>query len=578
MDLPHTQNSSELSEADLIAQALRQIEQDSSYVAPELLDPSRASREPPPPAPMTAAPTPAAPVHDTQADLNRAGAEAVAQQEAADAFRYDDPFDIWDIFAPPVLPVGLLPYKLEKFAKVKARIQGSSEEGFAIGGLVTCANVINKDIRIKVKRHDNWYERCCLWAGLVGKPSVKKTPIISELKKPVVKIEARLRKDFMELWADYKNRLQSWNDDDKKTRGAKPEAPLQKRILVEDTTTEALQEIQLTSTDRLFCLRDELSGHFAAIDQYKDKTGDAPGKAYWLEAFNGNGFMLDRIVRGMGRYIECNMVGLLGGIQPDKIRDMMQNASDDGTIQRLIPIMLPPSDIDRDEPDDGASKEFGELVDKLHSIELCHIEGGGAFIFSEEAHRVREEFFLWCDGLKHIEAIDSKLASHIGKYSGIYARICLAVHLIDHCSMVAGHLEPAGISREIQGDVAIRVAQLMKKFLLPHAVAFYREVVAGSKAQGILERVASSILANGLRKCSPRDFRGTKIDPDLIPPTLKRLEVFGWLQAIPGPRSDSPVHYRVNEVCHEKLKNRVEESKKRQELAMSALRRAREGA
>ena len=62
--------------------------------------------------------------------------------------------------------------------------------------------------------------------------------------------------------------------------------------------------------------------------------------------------------------------------------------------------------------------------------------------FSEEAQVIRNELATKHLEMQSVESINNKLASHIGKYDGVYARLCLLFHCIEH----AGRLIPTTIS------------------------------------------------------------------------------------------------------------------------------------
>lgn len=493
-----------------------------------------------------------------------------------DEFRYGDPTDLWDMFDPPEIPRGLLPAVIDDFAATNARIQGSCVTSMTMAAFTVAANVLHKDFRVKVKVHDKWSERICIWTGLVGPPSAKKSPIISACRAPVTSIERQEAERFNPLWSAYEDAYEAWRKS-KGSADSEPAKPLRRRLLVEDTTTEALQQVQLDTGSRLFCIRDELSGHFAAMDRYNERNGGSPDRAYWLETFNGGGFMSDRIKRGMGRYIECNMVGLLGGIQPDKIRSVIQTAEDDGMIQRMIPIIMQPSTLDIDEPDYGASDRFRELVARLHELSpTCLVVGSGEMRFDHGAQAVRNDFTAWLHGMKYIEAEDPKLASHIAKYGGIFARMCGAFHLIERHAAAPGLLPPGAIPNLISQDIASRVYILIRDYLLPHALTFYRSIATKSTRQANLETIAELILHRGLTRLVPRDFRGTNLPSEEVHAICKQLEVKGWLHNIEGPRKDSTA-YLVNLVCHEKFTKRKEEASIRIAKARDAIAEAKAG-
>jgi hypothetical protein len=63
--------------------------------------------------------------------------------------------------------------------------------------------------------------------------------------------------------------------------------------------------------------------------------------------------------------------------------------------------------------------------------------------------------------LMNLESINKKLAAHIGKYDGLFVRLCVIWHCIE--------------KREddlVTEQTANLVATFLHQFLLPHAIAF----------------------------------------------------------------------------------------------------------
>jgi hypothetical protein len=97
----------------------------------------------------------------------------------------------------------------------------------------------------------------------------------------------------------------------------------------------------LLSTNRrgILVFRDELVGLLRSWD----KQGREQDRSFYLEAWNGQGsFPLDRITRG---HVICdNMcVSILGGTQPDKVRNYLYQAriENDGMMQRFQLLTYP---------------------------------------------------------------------------------------------------------------------------------------------------------------------------------------------------------------------------------------------
>ena len=92
--------------------------------------------------------------------------------------------------------------------------------------------------------------------------------------------------------------------------------------------------------------------------------------------------------------------------------------------------------------------------------------------FDSNAQEMRGKLEAEHLGLMQFEAINRKLAAHIGKYDGLFGRLCVAFHCIKHASRQA--YLPATVTE----DTATRVAEFMRRFLLPHAFAFYGGVLS----------------------------------------------------------------------------------------------------
>jgi hypothetical protein len=82
--------------------------------------------------------------------------------------------------------------------------------------------------------------------------------------------------------------------------------------------------------------------------------------------------------------------------------------------------------------------------------------------FSEGAQAVWRRVEKHHHDLMRCQSVNKKLASHIGKYDGLFARLCLIFHAIEHVH--SGLLDP------VSEDTAERVANFLHQFLLPQSV------------------------------------------------------------------------------------------------------------
>src|SRR5262249_42769642 len=144
-------------------------------------------------------------------------------------------------------------------------------------------------------------------------------------------------------------------------------------------------------------------------------------------------------------------------------------------------------------------------------------------------------------------------AAHVGKYDGIFARLCLLWHCIE------------SNSREVSGPVsastAERVAKFLHGFLFPHALAFYNTAFGLSDDNDRLMDVAGYILAHEVKVVTRRIIHhGSKSMRKLgardIESILHQLEALGWVTRIHGRRVNI-VQWSVNPEVHELFKERA---------------------
>lgn len=500
--------------------------------------------------------TPRRPMARAQVSI---GEQANSSANHGNAAPGDDPVDLWGTFPAPDLPAGLLPIELETFARVQGEMMGADPAGLAVAALVTCAAAINDEIKLQVKRHDAaWTESARIWAALVGSPSTKKSPILSAATAPLCRIDRQMFRE----WQDEMRKFQAMSKEEKGTGSP----PLQTRLRIEDATVEAAQMVLEGSPWGVLLLQDELSGFFGAMDKYSGGKGAAADRAFWLRAFNGGEFALNRVGRGSS-LIPNLSVCLLGGIQPEPIRKVVGDAHDDGLLQRLFPVVLKPATMGQDAPAPPVVAVYADLVEKLHKTRRPGFFGG-PLAFDDGAQEVRRDLEARHLALQASEAVNRKLASHIGKYDGLFARLCIVWHCIENRDRQL----PATVTE----DTARRAGDFLHKFLLPHAVAFYGGVLGLSDDHDRLQAIAGYILAHKLERITNRDVqRGDRtmraIREADIRPLLEQLDALGWLDRIDGPRPSSQPHWIVNPAVHHRFRDRAKQEAARRAEARQAI-------
>ena len=139
-----------------------------------------------------------------------------------------------------------------------------------------------------------------------------------------------------------KAREETWKEEVKKTskNGNPPPMPpmqmpspepQQPRLRQNDVTVERVATLLATAAPKgLLVWRDELAGWLHGMDAYSDAA-----RAFWLEAYGGRPFRVERQKHPEPINVARNAVAVFGGTQPEKVAELFE-AADDGLMARLL--------------------------------------------------------------------------------------------------------------------------------------------------------------------------------------------------------------------------------------------------
>ena len=112
----------------------------------------------------------------------------------------------------------------------------------------------------------------------------------------------------------------------------------------------------------LLFFRDELAGWFGGFGRY---SGTGADRAFWIEAYGGRQFTIDRVKHPLPIVIPRLSVGVLGGVQPDRLADLLRGP-DDGLQARFLwlwPDKVPPRRPRRSPDTEAALEAFRRLAE-----------------------------------------------------------------------------------------------------------------------------------------------------------------------------------------------------------------------
>lgn len=497
----------------------------------------------------------------------------------------------------PVLRSGHLPDALAPFVFDVAGRMGVDPASVALAALVAVATVIDDGFRLQPKRHDDeWTEAPRIWGAIVGDPSIRKSPVIAAATRPLAALEAGFRADWEEEMRRYKVAHARWKKRKDADPADEPPRPVLERVMIEDTTTEALSEVLRTDGEatmrapsgKVLVRQDELSEFLANLDRYR--AGGGGDRGAYLRLYNGGAFAVDRVKRGTLTIPNWSAT-FLGGIQPEPIQRIAREAADDGLLQRFMFVVPGPGAPSADRRPDAAARAryealFGHLV---RSTPPARLAGAPApvLVLHPDAHAHREAIDELAELMKAMPDASPKLKSALGKWPGLFARLAVVFHLVDLADAELRGDNGAANPWEVPPATAGRVAAYMRDMVLPHLLRA-DAVMYLTPQTGHARWIAGHILAHGLQRVTKRDVVRSY---GLLKPTEKQAEIgavmeslvtMGWLASeATANATKAPTAWRVNPKVHALFAERAKREKERRDEAQrataEAIRRRRAG-
>lgn len=363
---------------------------------------------------------------------NGSAAPAPKPQQAAPAAPDD----------PAKFPFDVLPLRAQEFVSGAKIANGVPPEYLAACMLWTAATAAGNAAKLEVKP-GNVYSPI-LWLALVGPPNAAKSPALDLVLRPINDSDgkAHLR---------YKAEKEQFDAD--RAAGENPQRPLPPdKVILNDSTIEALFKVHDSRPRGIAMVRDELSGYIASFDRYS-RGGELN---LWLSLWSGMSAAVDRS-SGEPQRIDRPFVSVCGGIQPARLEGMANGElAASGFLDRFLFVW--PDDLTK--PDwsmTGMHKEVPEkwhaAIDKLLALNM----GEGKNIGMTES--AREKLFNWFNKTNKPRCIGAKnerLSGMYGKFDLHTIRLILALHLLRFA--YSGDTMPGEIDAATVED-GIRIAE-----------------------------------------------------------------------------------------------------------------------
>ncbi len=395
-----------------------------------------------------------------------------------------------------------------------AEVKGAPVDFVALSLLATASAIIG-NTRWAVP-WEGWKEPPTIWGMLIGDPSSGKSPALDAILDPVKQIDNALSAEYSANRQDWASKdevakliLAKWKSDAKTAIAEGDEPPLKPkeadagappvrgRVRITDTTTEKAAELMSDGWRGLLLSRDELSGWLGSMDRYSG-GGDRP---FWLEAYGGRSFTVDRKNNPEPVMIDHLTIAILGGTQPDKLDSLLLNSDDDGLLARFltvypaqVPLRRPTSTLDA-----GIAQQ---AMERLRALEPSIDEKGEQRPFflhlNPQAQDALQAFREQCREWESDAA--GLMKSHIGKMPGMAVRVATVLALLDYA------IDAAPAISTIGADHLGRACHFVGEYLRKHAQRAYGAASMPAEVRAA-SRMGEIIMAEGLRQISTREIQ-----------------------------------------------------------------------
>ncbi|MBB4286820.1 DUF3987 domain-containing protein [Roseospira goensis] len=466
---------------------------------------------------------------------------------------------------PPTLPMDLFGAVWAAWIATAAEGASAPPDYVVAGLLPTVATLIGTTRR--VSPWADWAEPSVLWCGAVGDPSSAKSPAADPIMRALRTVERDMGADFpdrhaqwtadQELASALKDR---WKAEVKEAAKIGSPAPLPPegmdpgpeprppRVIISDTTPEAMADVLAANPRGLLTTRDELAGWLESFERYSGGSS----RALWIEAFGARPYTIDRVRTG-NTYIPALSVCIHGTTQPDRLVDLLRDA-DDGLASRFLwswPDPIPPRRPTGRTDHGMVERAFGRLLtltpdgDRPVIVPVDAPGCGAMDMFRVQSYR---------DG----RAASGLMASAIGKAPGLVLRLALA---LEHLwwAVTADPAPPSGVSvRAIHAAAA-----LWMTYFRPMAARVYGDAAlpradrdAATLARAIRSRRATTINLRTVR----RTWRLPRLrEADRLAAAAQTLVDAGALHAAPAREGERAGRTRADYLVSPRLLEGVDD-------------------
>ena len=368
-----------------------------------------------------------------------------------------------------------------------------------MAGLAAVAAAADKQIRLKITA--SWSVPPLLWLMTVGAPADKKTPGSKPMFVPLRQLEIEDRDRYqteMHFWkgqeAKFAGQSKAYREWCASAESGMPGAippqvdplppePISLRLIVNDATSQKVVHMAAGRPRGFLLLLDEMNNWLKKIT---DPRG-GEDRGCWIQGYESASYTMDRV--GSGSITASNLaVPVYGNCQPDVFKHYMNAASNDGLVQRFIPVVL---NADHTGMWQESVPEFLSCSPNYEAmIRQVYIMPEYEYDCSPEAIAEFRLFSQWYLKGRHLDAVlkaSPIYMTAVGKIEGTCARLAILLHLMK---------EP--FNPTVTVETMRQATAIMRQFIVPSLRYAFMEIV------GLKDELATWITEHIIQVASVR--------------------------------------------------------------------------
>jgi hypothetical protein len=329
-------------------------------------------------------------------------------------------------------PIEIFPQEIQHYLQECSTKLDSNIEFMGVSMLWLISVIIGNAYEIEVKR--GWIENGVVWIAVVGKAGIGKTPSINNVIFPLMKLNSKEIKRFIQETEKYLY----YESLSKKEKDEYPEVlkPKKTQFIANDITLEALVDLHQESDNAVGVFKDELAGWLKDMNKYRAGSD----LEFWLSCWSGKSVSMNRKT-AKSSFVEKPFIPVLGGIQPSIFNAFStEENKENGFMDRML-LSFPDATVENyndEELDYNLIKWYSDSIQRFFEVVRLNLqrnEDGDIIpfrvVFSPDAKQEWKRIFNKITSHQNNDDENEYLKSMYPKQKSYIPRFALLINCFD---------------------------------------------------------------------------------------------------------------------------------------------------